>query len=78
MLQFIFQVLLETFFDSLFDGGVRKRRDLDAPKDPSSDPADEESFRKFVEDNPRFSDPVYQKNLQRLIERNREFEEARK
>jgi hypothetical protein len=25
----------------------------------------------------RFDDPVYKKNLQRLIERNRQFEEAR-
>jgi hypothetical protein len=28
-------------------------------------------------ENKGFNDPVYKKNLQRLIERNREFEEAR-
>jgi hypothetical protein len=28
--------------------------------------------------NKGFDDPVYKKNLQRLIERNREFEDARK
>ena len=28
--------------------------------------------------NKGFSDPVYKKNLQRLIDRNRQFEEARK
>jgi hypothetical protein len=28
-------------------------------------------------ENKGFDDPVYKKNLQRLIERNREFEEAR-
>jgi hypothetical protein len=29
-------------------------------------------------ENKGFDDPVYKKNLQRLIERNRQFEEARK
>jgi len=29
-------------------------------------------------ENKGFDDPIYKKNLQRLIERNRQFEEARK
>jgi hypothetical protein len=55
----------------------QRNRPMPAPKDYSNDPEANASFKRLVESNPRFSDPVYQKNLQRLIERNRKFEENR-
>jgi hypothetical protein len=43
----------------------------------SRDPAQEKRFKELLERNPRFSDPVYWKNLQRLLEHHRQFEDAR-
>ena len=48
-----------------------------APQDHSGDPEVENDFKKLLARNPKFSDPVYKQNLQRLIERNREFEEKK-
>jgi hypothetical protein len=86
MLHAPFDMVLEASIEGLWDSIVddsrpRKAKDpLDTPRptNASSDPASEKLFRKFVEKNPVFRDPVYQRNLQRLIERNREFEDARK
>jgi hypothetical protein len=40
-------------------------------------PLGSRAFKRLMSSNWR-DDPLYKKNLQRLIERNREFEEARK
>jgi hypothetical protein len=42
--------------------------------DYRSGSAHEERFEKSMERNRRFGDPIYKRNIQRLIERNRQFE----
>ncbi len=56
-------------------GKLRVERPLASPHWETVD--DEKNFKMPLERNPGFDDPVYKKNLQRLIERNRQFEEER-
>jgi len=48
------------------------------PEELSRDPAHQKRFNELLERNPRFSDPVYRANVQKLIERHRQLEDARK
>jgi hypothetical protein len=56
-------------------GKLRVEKPLASPHWETVD--DEKNFKMLLEHNSGFDDPVYKKNLQRLIERNRQFEEAR-
>jgi hypothetical protein len=47
------------------------------PTELSRDPAQEKRCKERLERNRRFSDPVYEKNHQRLIQHHRQFEDAR-
>jgi hypothetical protein len=44
---------------------------------PKPDPDADEKFERLLERNPRFSDPVYRANVQKLIERSRRFEDSK-
>ena len=85
MLLGLFEVLLEAFIEVLRNAIANRRRrkakyplDTPRPTNARNDPASERLFQKFAEKNPVFRGLAYQKNLQRLIQRNREFEDARK
>jgi len=47
------------------------------PMEWSRHPVHEKRFKELIERNPRFSDPVYKNNLQRLIDYHRQFEDAK-
>ena len=64
----MFQGLLEVLIDSLIVTYRLRHRES---KNPPGTPI----FKKSLQS--RLDDPVYKKNLQMLIERNRKFEEAR-
>jgi hypothetical protein len=66
----VFELLYQAIWDWLDRPGP-------PPKDRSNDPEVEASFKKLLERNSRLSDPVYKRNLQRLIEHHRQFEDAK-
>jgi hypothetical protein len=66
----VFELLHQAIWDWLDRPGP-------PPTDRSNDPEVEASFKKLLERNSRLSDPVYKRNLQRLIEHHRQFEDAK-
>jgi|HubBroStandDraft_2_1064218.scaffolds.fasta_scaffold671385_1 hypothetical protein len=74
----IWEVVGYLIGDALFGkvvGTLRVEKPLAPPHWETVD--DEKNFKTLPEPNSGFGDPVYKKNLQRLIERNRQFEEER-
>jgi hypothetical protein len=65
MLQFLFELLVAAAAEGLWRGFVRAAQGSTYSRGSSCDWKN------------RFDDPVYKKNLQRLTERNRRFEETR-
>jgi hypothetical protein len=68
------QLIGDVVFTKLV-GKLRVERPLASPHWETVD--DEKNFKVRLERNSGIDDPIYKKNLQRLIERNRQFEEAR-
>ena len=66
MLRSLFELLFWASADGLWHVAVRSCRRNATP-----------SQQRLYDRKNRFDDPVYKKNLQRLIERNRQFEESK-